>query len=127
MTTHSITNEHQRAAIIKAISALNLDKAWTVELKRKTKGRSLSQNALYHKWLGIVAQDTGNDHDDLHEFCKDKWCPVKVVEMFGEQKEVRSTKKLTTAEMTEYMDRVYAFFVGDFGILLPIPEELHLG
>lgn len=123
MTTHPITTEAQRGAVIQALSMLNLEKPWVIEIKRKTKKRTLSQNALYHKWVGIFAVETGNDHDDMHEFFKAKWCPVKAIELAGETCEIRSTKKLNTQEMTAYMDKVYAFIVGEFGILLPLPEE----
>lgn len=123
MTTYPITNEIQRAIVIQALRVLNLEKPWSIEIKRRTKQRSLNQNSLYHKWVGIFARETGNDHDDMHEFFKDKWCPAKEIEVAGETRWVKSTKRLNTQEMTEYMEKVYAFIVGEFGILLPIPEE----
>ena len=123
MSKHPITNETQRAAAIHALCGLDLTKPWTVEIKKKTKQRTLNQNALYWKWIGIFANETGNSEDDMHEFFKDKWCPISEVTVGDEVRQVRSTKKLKTVEMTEYMDKVYAFIVGEFGIILPIPED----
>ncbi len=106
-----------------------MSKPWSVTVEPFKKKRTLSQNGLYWKWLertvDIVARETGNDKDDLHDIFKEKFLTPKIVEFDGQVHRKYSTKNLTTAEMSEYMNRIYAFVTSQLGIILPIPEELH--
>lgn len=90
--------------------------------------RTLSQNALYWKWLSeaikAVATETGNDTDDLHEFFKHKFLTPQIIEVRGETIQRWTTTKMTTAEMAEFTDKVYAWIVGELGIILPMPQDL---
>ena len=116
-----------RSRVIGLIRAINLDKPWRVTLEPYRKRRSLSQNSLMWMWLNEVAehvsQHTGNDLDDIHEAFKQKFLPAKIREALGETMDVRSTKKLTTLEMVDYMDRIYAFVTSELGVLLPLPQD----
>lgn len=122
-----IMNEVLRSRVIGLIRALNLDKPWLVTLAPYRKRRSLSQNSLMWCWLDQVAdhvsQHTGMDADDIHEFFKHKFLQPKIIEVAGETVECRTTTKLTTLEMTKYMDRIYAFVTSELGVLLPLPQE----
>src|SRR3990167_5823979 len=122
----TMADEKDRQRIIGLIAKLSLSKPWEVTVARKTKKRTLSQNALYHQWVGIIAKETGNDHDDVHDEFKRRWVPPKEIEIFGEIRMRQSTTDFATAGMTEFMERVYAFSVSELGILLPLPEEQHL-
>lgn len=126
----SVTNDHQRQLAIGVLQCLSLDgKEWQVTIERKKKRRTLSQNALMWKWLNEVAQqiqkETGQDADDVHEFFKARFLPKRIVEI-GDETEtlIGSTKKLTTAEMSEYMNRIHAWAASELGIYLPVPEDL---
>ena len=121
-----IFDEASRQRCISLIAGLNIEKKWAVTVERYKKKRTLSQNALYHKWVGIIAQETGNDHDDVHDEFKRRWVPPKEIEIFGEIRMRQSTTDFDTPGMTEFMERVYAFSVSELGILLPLPEEQHL-
>lgn len=120
----TIFDQASRQRCIDLISKLNVEKKWEVTIGRKTKKRTLSQNALYHKWVGIIADETGNDNEDVHEAFKRKFVPPREVEIFGEILMRQSTTDFDTKGMTEYMEKVYAFSVSELGILLPIPEEM---
>lgn len=122
-----IFDSASRDRVIAHLAHLNVDKKWTVELKRKSTRRTLNQNALMWKWhsgvVKAVCTDTGNDAEDIHEFFKRKFLTPQIVEIGGETIERYSTKNLSTKEMHEFMERIYAFVTGDLGILLPLPIE----
>lgn len=115
----------QRDAIASLVGKLDMSKPWSVTVEPYRKKRSLNQNALYWKWVGIIARETGNSNDDVHEALKAKFCPPRSITLGDEERQIRSTAKATTAEMQAYMDQVYAFATTELGILLPIPEEMH--
>ena len=108
------------------IAKLNLDRPWFIEVKRHIKKRSLSQNALYWKWVGVIANETGNDSDMLHEFFKNKFLQPVEFQVGGHVFSYRTTTKLPIDQMSAYMTKVQAFAASELGILLPIPEEQHL-
>ena len=125
-----IRNEALRARVIGLIRAIRLDPPYSVTVEPHRKRRSLSQNSLMWLWLGEVAdhvgQHTGQDADDIHEFFKQRFLPPRVIEVGGVTELVRSTAKLTTLEMTIYMDRIYAWVTSELSLLLPLPQEFHL-
>lgn len=108
------------------VGLLNHERPWLVTIEPFKKRRTLSQNALYWKWINetveLVADHTGMDNDEIHEFFKKKFLPAKVVEIDGETIDFRSTRKLNTAEMSEYMEKIYAFVSDRLGMRLPLPE-----
>lgn len=119
-----IADETIRRSVIGLIEALDISRPWQVLIEPVKKRRSLNQNALYWKWVGIIASDTGNDADDVHETLKDKFMVPREVEIFGEKRMVRTTAKMSTGDFKDYMDKVYMFSVSELGLLLPLPEEL---
>lgn len=125
-----IRDEVLRARVIGLIQAINLDKPWRVTVEPYRKRRSLSQNSLMWLWLNEVAdhvsQHTGMDADDIHEFFKQKFLSAKIIEVAGETVECRTTTKLTTLEMSDYMNRIYAFVTAELGVLLLLPQEFQL-
>lgn len=52
-----VNRESVRDNVIKAILALDIKKSMVVEIKAKK--RSLDQNALWHKWIDIMALELG--------------------------------------------------------------------
>ena len=119
-----IRDETLRQRVIEHIRWLNVERPWIIEIKRHVRKRSLSQNALYWKWIGIIANETGNDNDMLHEFFKRKFLTPMTFHVGGEQFEHRTTTKLPTDQFSAYMDKVNAFAGAELGIMLPQPEEL---
>jgi len=120
-----VENEDQRKRVLGLIEGLNLSKQWQVTIEPMEKGRSAQQNRLYHKWVGMIASHTGASHAAVHEGLKSEFLQPRFAEFNGKVIEYRpSTTDLKVAEMTEYMDRVYAFAASDLAIHLPVPEEL---
>ncbi len=124
-----IRGEAERKVALYTIGALDLGKAWELTIERVVKRRTLSQNALMWSWIeGVVkhvVEHTGHDKDEIHEFLKAKFLGWgHHVEIGGETIVYYSTKNLTTAEMTEYMNKIYAWATTELGLFLPIPENL---
>ena len=109
--------------MIEHIRTLSLEKPWEVTVGRATRQRTTNQNSLMWMWHHEVALFTGHDIDDIHEIIKVKFLRPQIKEFNGEQIEVRSTRKMTTADMSEFMNAYYAFVVSDLGLMLPVPED----
>jgi len=128
----TISTPGDQATVANAIVHLNLEggRKWQVTIEPFKKKRTLSQNALMWKWIGEVAnlvhKETGQDADDIHEFFKTKFLPARIVEIAGETIERRTTTKLSTQEMSDYMTKIHAFVTSELGFILPLPEEMHL-
>lgn len=117
----TITTEEQRQAVLSAIGGLKLDekKPWDVSWVRHRSVRSNNQNNLYWAWIEIISKETGNDRWATHEALKDMFCPQMPV-IFGEEtRMIRTTAKLQTEAMSEYIDKVQAFVTTELGIILP--------
>jgi hypothetical protein len=119
--SHVLYSEHDRASMVKFLEIVSLEKPIKVTVEEHRRQRSSNQNRLYWEWLGIVAEETGYSTNELHEYCKDRFCPSQPVTIRGHMRPIRSTASLDTKDMTDYMDRVYALFVGEMGIVLPLP------
>lgn len=117
-----LRSELQRKTALDVIARLDLKYTWRVEVKRYVQRRSINANALYWKWIGIIAQETGNDADDVHEAMKAKFLAHKIV---MEEPVRPSTTKLSKPEMSAYMEQTYQFATAELGIILPVPEEMH--
>jgi hypothetical protein len=120
-----LREERHRTALVEFIMRLDLKRAWTIAVKPYTKARTNDQLALYWKWLAIVANETGNDSDDLHEVFKKKFLAPKSITLGDEQHLRWTTVGLSTAEMSQYIDAVSGFIVAELGIFLPHPSDQH--
>lgn len=124
MFTVIVRNDALRARAIDLIGALNISRPWKITVQPHKAKRSLDQHRLYHMWVGVVASETGNTHDGIHEWAKGEFLPPVIVTVNGKSRECRrSTTDLKTAEMTEYLDRFSAWAASELGILLPHPED----
>lgn len=97
---------------------------WTA--KRRKLKRSLSQNALFHAWVHILAVASGETDAKMKDDVKRALLPlVEVVsKVTGEiRMEPAQTSKLTKTEMAEFMTRVQALAADIFGIRLPSSDD----
>ena len=118
-----IHNETDRAGLIEHINRLDISRPYSWEVKRYVKRRSLSANNLYWLWLAVIADDTGEGIDALHEAFKQMFLIPRIVTIGDKEISVYSTKWLNTAQFSEYMERVSAEAAG-IGIMLPSPDDL---
>lgn len=76
-------------------------------LKKFEPTRSISFNRYYRLYLRIIEQETGDSHDDLHEFFKQKFLQPRFKIIQNEEiKFPPSTTKLNTKEFSEYITKI---------------------
>jgi len=82
--------------------------------------RSNQQNAyLWGVVYDIIGKDTGYAPDEVHQIMTEKFLSYeKNGRMF-----VKSTTKLNTVEMEEYLERIRKFASMDLTIFIPLPNE----
>lgn len=118
-------DRHNRALSELRAHFRTLDKSrrWRVIIEPYTRKRTTNQNNLYWSWMSLIADETGNDKDDVHEFLLAKFCPTKSITVVEEEVTRESTKLLNTVEMKDYMDKVMAWAATTLNITLPLPED----
>lgn len=89
----------------------NEGKDFRIEPLKST--RSLSQNALYHLFIDVICKETGNDHNNLHEYFKREFLTPKFIRVIIKGKEIErkipaSTTELSKTEFIDYMDKISA-------------------
>lgn len=108
---------------------------YTLTIKRKTKPRTLDQNALMWMWFrcvgGALREFTGEAYwstkegvETIHDlYCK-KFLTKMVITPKGERTELaRGTKGLSTMEMSHFLDAVKTDIMTEYGIQLPLPTD----
>lgn len=83
--------------------------------------RSRDQNALYWAWLHVIADETGNAAEDVHEAFKTMFLSAKVMRLGNTYVGTinPSTARLPIGAFGEYMDRIAAWAAQN-GIRLPV-------
>lgn len=102
------------------------DGIYLISVKKLSKKRSLQQNNYYWFVMTLVANELGYDSaEEVHEAMK----LLFLMDMTKKLPFVKSTTKLSTAEMSYYMDRVFRYIEDSndgLGIRVPTPEESYI-
>lgn len=117
-----VKNEEVRQNLIKEIESLPLDKGMVVDIREKT--RTLPQNALWHKWVGILASECGYTPKDMKNTLKRSVLGMEEFINFetGEVQETDvATSELKTKGFTELMDKTQQI-ANEMDIILPSPN-----
>jgi hypothetical protein len=126
-----LIDEQRRQNCLAEISALDLKKTHSVEIKAYRKNRSTAQNRTMWMWLNAMAPDFGYSADDLHEVFKQKFLGLeeKVISVSKNGKVLRealcrpkSTASLTVGEFSDYLRKIEATAV-TMGLTLPYPDD----
>ena len=114
-----------RQKVIDYLNGLPDNKQYIVEIKRKREQRSIDQNRLYFLWLSCIMAETGEHKDALHEYFKQYFLGVDEYLVFNKHQIImpKSTTKLDTKQMTDYLERIQQFASAELGIALPNPED----
>ena len=98
---------------------------YVVKIVRKSKPRSVSQNALMWMWYKCMEDATGTSKDDFHDYYKAKYLSRQAY--VGKRCFIvaGSTAQLNTIQMTDFLNKVKADAATEFGINLPLPEDRH--
>ena len=123
---YTITNEKDKYNLISAIMLLSESKKWEVSVKVKPDKRSVPANKLYWLWINCIANDLGDNPNDVHDIFRLKFLPYSESFKLGEKLiSLTSTTSLDTKEFSEYLDRIRAFASVELGISLPDPSHPH--
>jgi len=97
------------------------DGDYTLEVYKTKSSRSLEQNKLYWKWVGIISEDLGYYPEELHEAFIEQFAPFFTArDLNGKPKQIKKrTSKMSVEEMTKYMDRI-SHFCAEHSIKLPL-------
>ena len=110
--------EETKDRAIQRIKAIKPDqeKPLAIWIGPYKKIRSLEQNALYWRLVGMVAEATGHSRDTLHIYFKRKAFGVHVVELAGDMVEVvPSSARVGKGDFSELIEHVQAF-IAEHGI-----------
>lgn len=143
-----ITSPEVQERAYRIVKNLPLDVVHDVIIREHKKNRSLDQNALYWKWVTIIADELGYTKDEYHEIAKEKhlvpiliendesfwemWNSLREVYKNGLQNQALALKKKTVSLcttttlnvklMADYMGQIEKEAIG-LGINLPHPED----
>lgn len=99
------------------------DGNYDVIIKRHQEPRSISQNALMWMWFECMAQETGSERMDIHDYYAFKFLARRVRVGNCEFWKPGRTSELTKDAFTLFLNKVKADAATDFGIILPLPED----
>lgn len=105
----------------------------TVTIDKRYKKRSLKQNALFHAYVTILADEFGYDKDTMKELIRIKWLKESLCDPNGDEMvdtttgeimfRLRSTTELSTQEMAELTEQIRIWAIQGWNIVLPLPDE----
>lgn len=88
-----------------------------ISIEKRKYSRSTNQNSFYWLYLGIIADETGDNIDDLHQYFKRKFLPPRFITVQGKTIKIpATTTTLDKSQFSRYMEQICAMT----GI--PIPE-----
>ena len=114
------------------VSIANLDpnEEWEIDINKKKKRRTTPQNKLMWLWLDKIAKamsdKTGYEVHEMHILFKNNFLDGKKISVGGLEALEQTTTSLTTAEMSEYLDKIQRFCASEMGVFVPLPEEAQL-
>jgi hypothetical protein len=111
-------DEGTKERAIQRIKAIKPDqeKPLAIWIGPYKKIRSLEQNALYWKRIGVISAATGHDRYTLHEYFKRRVFGVNVADVCGSVVEfTRSSTKVSTGDFSELIEEVESF-ISEHGI-----------
>ena len=124
MPTYRIITPADKEIVKNAIDRLRDGVRFDVKISRCRPKRSLAQNRTYWMWIGCIHEETGNDCDLLHELLKRKFLGLETFDVCGQPLErPRSTKTLSTADFSAYMEKVQAWAAVELAVRLPQPGD----
>lgn len=105
------------------INKFKVGEKLSLNLTSKKPKRTESQNRYYWGvYLPLIAKETGNDVDDLHNLFKGKFLSKAIVECLGEKvRRIRSTTDLSVSDFMEYIQRIEEMT----GILSPPTDDYY--
>ena len=105
------------------IFSLLANGSYTITIKRASQKRSIPQNDLMWMWLTCIERETGTPKDDVYMYYCKRFL-IKTIQIGERQERIYNTSsKLTSEEMTEFLNKIQADAATELGIRLPLPED----
>ena len=105
----------------------------SITIERETNGRSTPQNSyLWGVVYKLLADFTGDDVESIHEEMKTRFLPKRVERVNQETGEVEeltvpgSTRKLTTTEFSEYVQKIQVWAASWLSLVIPDPGQVEV-
>lgn len=117
--TFILDNEAKRRRLIDLIAAIPLKHPYHVLIERYERHRTLQANRRYWLLCERVAQHTGHDKDEIHDFFKEKFLGTRLIEIAGERFWARpSTRKMKVGAFNDYMRQCEQYAIETIGVWL---------
>ena len=125
--------DEDRRRFAAALALLPLDKPIVVKLKLFVARHTTAQRRTYFWRLNCLAKFLSEasrkplsgavrySAEDMHEYLKARFCPVKPLNVMGFTIAVRSTKALNKAEMGDMIMNAEVWAAEEFGYEMPEP------
>lgn len=110
--------------LINLIRELDINDKMSWEIKKLSRPRSLSQNALLWLWLTAIENETGQPKNDVYMLFCSMFAPQKHIEMFGFLEPVLVTSsQMDSKQFTDFLNEIKQFAMDELTIDLPEPSE----
>lgn len=116
-----LINEDVKQNCLKHLLSLYTDGKHEVVFQEAVIKRTLNQNALAHKWLGLICDYTGDNIDDLKDSIKDAMGEYKIIGKNGKDYiKYNSSAKFSVKTMMNFMTAI-EIMAAELGVVLPSP------
>ena len=110
---------------IDAVFSTLANGAYIIHAKKEVKRRTINQNALMWLWFTCIEIETGTDKNDVHDYYCTRFIRRKTTVNGSDRIVISGTSKLNTVHFTDFLNKVQADAASEFGIKLPLPEDLY--
>lgn len=96
---------------------------YSITIKKVTEKRSIAQNDLMWMWMACIERETGTPKDEVYMYYCKKFL-MRTVTIGSRQERIYMTSsKLSTLEMTTFLNQIQADAAQELGITLPLPQD----
>ena len=96
---------------------------YTITVKKVQEKRSIAQNDLMWMWLKCIENETGTPKDEIYMYYCKKFL-MRTMAIGQKQERIYMTSsKLTSEQMTEFLNKIQADAASELGITLPRPQD----
>jgi hypothetical protein len=117
--TFVIKDAVTRSKIAGVILKLDARREWDITIRRHIKRRTLAQNSRLHLLFSLVADEIGDNIENVKEGYKKLFLQPTVVDLGTRKVQIYpATSKMNVAELNNFMTRVEVHAIETFGIVL---------
>ena len=114
-----VTFDKEPAAIFQSLS----NGRYIVTIAKEKEPRSIDQNNLMWLWFTCIETETGTSKQDVHDYYCAKFLRKQITWNGTVRTIVEGTSKQNKDKMTDFLNKVQADALTEFGITLPNPED----